>query len=88
MSAQHQAIVAAHLTSDALAELMRFAREGASHTGHLFVEIEPVSMLAEALTIVAEMERESLDPRTWSEERQQLGQLVAGLQKFRSDWNA
>jgi len=62
-------VVAAHLTADALAELLRFHREGPQLLGGPFGDIDVCANLAEALLIAARIEREHAGP---DEDRNQL----------------
>lgn len=83
------ALIAAHSASAALAELLRFAREGNTSLGHPFDDVNAVAQLAEAAAIMAEIEQEDLREREegWADDIEMLGQLVAACRKFLVDWS-
>lgn len=79
------AIVAAAQASDATAELLRYAREGAYGQRSAFGETEPTPNLAQALKLAIEIELAE-DGILDEEERASLGQLAAACARFIDGW--
>jgi hypothetical protein len=87
---QGKALAASELLANALAEVLRFAREGEMSPAFAFAD-DTISFLAEALAIAAELEA----PRLTNPERQfeadadgaeQLGQLIGACRRFIEGW--
>lgn len=78
------AIVAAAQASEATAELLRYAREGADSERRAYGEAEPVEMLAEALKLAIEIQLG--DKPIATDERAKLDGLHATLTDFIEGW--
>ena len=88
-SEPYTAVVAASLASEAVTELLRYAREGNGLPNHPFGTQDPVVELAQAIEIAAKIERDgmaSLEGQNWAEEIGMLEQLIAACNKFVFDW--
>ncbi|GGZ02429.1 hypothetical protein [Novosphingobium colocasiae] len=86
MTAPANALIAAAQASEAVAELLRFHREGPNWPAP-FGDIEVTCKLAEALKLAAEIERDSLhDGAAFDEEREALGQLIHACGNFIEGW--
>lgn len=86
--AQRQAMIAAEAATIAAAELLRFAREGASCNRPFGLE-DPVAQLAEALRGAIGIEDPFLaEQPCYGEERDAAAQLNAHLAKWQSDTGA
>lgn len=85
---QHPAVVAAAQASDAVSELLRYAREGEAMEGWPFGEAEPVKKLAEAIAVAGEIELDGMNVKAaaWQEDREMLGQLIAAARRFIEGW--
>lgn len=86
---QNAAVVAAGLASEAVTELLRYAREGYGLPSHPFGTQDPVVELAQAIVATAEIERDglaALQGHDWAVEIGMLGQLVNACTKFVRDW--
>lgn len=83
---RNTALIAAAQASDALAEILRFVREGDAIGIHPFGEAEPVGKLAEALALIGAIELEAYAGPAWAEEREHLGQMVAAARRFIDGW--
>lgn len=86
-----RAIAAAHAATDAAAELLRFAREGAA--GHTIFGVEdPVAWLVDALLLTVRLERDDLEPRRADpdvvDQLDQLGDLASALTRWQIDAGA
>lgn len=81
------AIVAAAQATEATAELLRFAREGAYSDRSAFGEAEPVAKLAEALSLALDID--APDPATThldDDELALLADLKTSLTRFLAGW--
>ena len=76
---QRTALAAAAQASDALAELIRYAREGANHPSP-FGQVEVIELLADATKMAIEIAWKEGDD---DEERQQL---AAALARYLEGW--
>ena len=86
--AKRVAMIAAEAATIAAAELLRFAREGASCNRPFGLE-DPVAQLAEALEKVIGIEAPFLgDQPCYAEERQQAEQLASAIRKWQADAGA
>ena len=79
------AIIAASQANEAVAELLRFAREG--DAGNFPFDNEPVEKLAEAALLAAEIETAGYEGMpAWAGEREMLGQFIAACRRFIEGW--
>ena len=86
--AKRVAMVAAEAATIAAAELLRFAREGASCNRPFGLE-DPVAQLAEALEKAIGIETPFLAAQPcYAEEREQADQLASAIRKWQSDAGA
>jgi hypothetical protein len=77
------ALVAAAQASEALAEILRFMSEGRALPSWAFdPERNTVSLLAEALRSVAEIEIEDCVGEVWADDRQDLERLIGACTRF------
>jgi len=91
MRDQHQdsAFLAVVSLADATAALATFAKEGPALPLWPFGETDVLTPLVEGLLRAAEIEKASFEEHgnSFEEEAQKIGQLIAALAKFSSDWN-
>lgn len=85
-SRTNTALIAAAQASEAVAELLRFCREGNATDGHPFGDAGPVEKLAEALALTGELALRSLTHPREAEYREAIGQLVHAARNFIVDW--
>ncbi|RWN20372.1 MAG: hypothetical protein EOR94_13250 [Mesorhizobium sp.] len=74
------ALAAAHQAADALAELLRYAREGEWFSSEFHPDVEPLEKLCDAAKLVAEIVSDEPDPDG------DRNQLAGALEKFLSGW--
>lgn len=80
------AIAAAHCASEAAAELLRFAREGALSDAFAFTD-ETVAQLADALRLAIGIEQPRRADAGDKDGTEMLGQLAHALMIFTDDWS-
>jgi hypothetical protein len=82
------ALIAAAQLSDSLAECLRYVQEGDAFAGIPFGEVDPLPKIAEAIIRLAEIELEYFSAKSpiFTDEVEQVGQLIAANRKFLNDW--
>ena len=78
------ALIAACQASDAIAEVLRFVKEGPAYDTSPFND-DPVAKLAEATLAIAQIEANTCQVID-EDEREALGQLAAACAKFIEGW--
>lgn len=84
-------VTAASCASDAVAELLRYAREGDGLPGHPFGTQDPTVQLVQALIATARIERDGLaakDGDAWQGEIWLLNELIGACESFVTDWSS
>ena len=86
---QESAFLAVVSLTDATAALANFAKEGPQLPLWPFGETDVLTPLAEGLIRAAEIEQAGFREHgnSFEDEIEQIGQLIAALGKFLSDWN-
>jgi hypothetical protein len=84
---QEAAILAAAQATEATAELLRYAREGASTERYAFhVDVDVPAKLAEALKLAIEIEGDPLPYYLDKDELAHLAKLKAAINAFLAGW--
>lgn len=82
-----RALAAAASATDAVAELVRYTREGPQHRRPPFGDVEVVELLADALKMVLEVENAELgDDLGHPDDAEQRNQLLAAVSRFLEGW--
>lgn len=84
---QVQAVAAAGQASDAVTELLRFAREGAQQRRPPFGDVEVVELLADALKLTLELESAELgNAFVHPDDSECRNQLLGAVTRFLEGW--
>lgn len=83
---REKALAAAHAAQEAIAELIRFVREGAASRRPPFGEIECVELLADALVQTLEVESAEHDADGHPDDAEARNQLLGALKRFLDGW--
>lgn len=87
--ARQVALASASQATEAVAELIRFAREGAQTRRPPFGDVEVVEQLADALKMAIEVEHAELaDDLSHPDDAEMRNQLLAALSRFLDGWMA
>jgi hypothetical protein len=83
---QQDALIAATQASEAVAELLRYTREGPNWPAP-FGDMEVTCKLAEALKLAAQIELEGIESTALlHEQRDELGQIISACARYIDGW--